>query len=47
MLGELVGMDETAKLVTELDRNGELQETSSQGGGQAMVFHGWNGVMIH
>ena len=41
MLGELVGLDETAKLVTELDRNGEAYKKQvPKEVAKAMVFHG-------
>ena len=41
MLGELVGMDETAKLVTELDRNGgDYKKQVPKEVAKAMVFHG-------
>ena len=41
MLGELVGVDETAKLVTELDRNGEAYKKQvPKEVAKAMVFHG-------
>ena len=41
MLGELVGLDETAKLVTELDRNGEAYKKQvPKEVAKAFVFHG-------
>ena len=41
MLGELVGVDEAAKLVTELDRNGEVYKKQvPKEVAKAMVFHG-------
>jgi hypothetical protein len=41
MLGELLGVDEAAKLVTELDRNGEeYKKQVPKEVAKAMVFHG-------
>ena len=48
MLGELVGVDEAAKLVTELDRNGEVYKSRSRRKWpRRWSFMGWSGDTIH